>query len=130
MSERCPICGETAPEPASLCIPRAVRIAESGKPCDYSREGEARFAAELGQEKATLISGLTGETKMDDDYLLADLRSLARVLDTDSSTDYATAVRQAVIEIVRLRAEVRELGKLAVSQAKSTSATNPVSANR
>lgn len=59
----------------------------------------------------------TVELKMDDDYLLADLRSLARVLDTDSSTDYATAVRHAVIEIVRLRAEVRELGKLALTEA-------------
>lgn len=55
MSERCPICGETAPEPASLCIPRLVHIAEPGKPCDYSREREARFAAEIGEEKAALL---------------------------------------------------------------------------
>lgn len=52
---RCPICGETVPEPSSLCIPRAVGIAEPGEPCDYSLEGEARFATEIGGEKAALV---------------------------------------------------------------------------
>lgn len=52
---QCPICGETAPEPASLCIPRLVGSAERDKPCDYSREAEARFAEEIGEEKAALI---------------------------------------------------------------------------
>jgi hypothetical protein len=55
MSERCPICGETAPEPASLCIPRLIQAAKPGEPCDYSLEGEARFAAEIGEEKAALL---------------------------------------------------------------------------
>lgn len=52
MSQICPICGETAPEPASLCIPRLIRTAETGKPCDYSLEGEARFANDIGDEEA------------------------------------------------------------------------------
>lgn len=51
---RCPICGETAPT-AELCIPKLVGIAKPGEPCDYSLEGEARFAAEIGGEKAALV---------------------------------------------------------------------------
>lgn len=58
---------------------------------------------------------------MKEDNLLLELRSLARVLDTDSSPDYAHTVRQAVIEIVRLRAEAHQLGRLAVKECFSTS---------
>jgi hypothetical protein len=56
---KCPICGETAPEPAALCIPRLIRKAKPNQPCDYSREGEARFAAEIGEEKAALIERMS-----------------------------------------------------------------------
>lgn len=55
----CPVCGETAPEPASLCIPRMIGTAVAGEPCDYSLEGEARFADEIGEEKARLILAMT-----------------------------------------------------------------------
>lgn len=56
---KCPVCGETAPEPAALCIPRLTGRAEADKPCDYSREGEARFAAEIGEEKAAPIGRMS-----------------------------------------------------------------------
>jgi len=57
MGGLCPICGETAPEPSTLCLRRAAGIAEQGVPCDYSQEGEARFADEIGAEKAALVMG-------------------------------------------------------------------------
>lgn len=41
----CPVCYETAPEPASLCLVRHMH--PLGHPCQYSREGEARTAAVL-----------------------------------------------------------------------------------
>lgn len=44
---RCPMCGETAPEPASLCLALIAGVAGPGEPCPYSREGEARCAAEM-----------------------------------------------------------------------------------
>lgn len=56
MPDRCPVCGETAPEPASLCIPRLIGAAKAGEPCDYSREGEARFADKIGPEKADRLN--------------------------------------------------------------------------
>ena len=54
----CPVCGETAPEPASLCLRRIARLAVQGEPCDYSIEGEARFAAEIGDERADRINAV------------------------------------------------------------------------
>lgn len=62
MPDRCPVCGETAPEPASLCIPRLIGAAKAGEPCDYSREGEARFADEIGPEDAALVMRVLGDT--------------------------------------------------------------------
>lgn len=69
MGDRCQICGETAPEPATLCLRRVAGVADRGVPCDYSKEGDARFANEIGAEKAALVMGaldhapaLSGET--------------------------------------------------------------------
>lgn len=45
----CPICGETAPEPAWLCLPRMMGEAKAGKPCTYSVEGDARGNARLAE---------------------------------------------------------------------------------
>lgn len=59
----CPVCGETAPEPSSLCLRRIARLAVQGEPCDYSLEGEARFAAEIGDDNAARINAvLSGST--------------------------------------------------------------------
>ena len=60
MSERCPICGETAPEPAELCLRRVANIAKFGEPCDYSQEGWKRFASDVGEERASRIDTLLG----------------------------------------------------------------------
>ncbi|GMA73709.1 hypothetical protein GCM10025880_01260 [Methylorubrum aminovorans] len=51
----------------------------------------------------------TEGVRMEDDVLIMELRGLARVLDTDSSPSGAEAVRQAVAEIKRLRAEEARL---------------------
>lgn len=53
MSERCPICGETSPEPQWLCVPRMIGSAQINKPCDYSQEGEARVAEALSSPSET-----------------------------------------------------------------------------
>lgn len=83
----------------------------------YLRQ-DPRFAAMID---ARAPSPPRTEDEMSDDNLLLELRSLARVLDKDSGPDYAHTVRWAVIEIVRLRAEVDQLGKLAVRERLSTS---------
>lgn len=59
MSQTCPICGETSPEPAEICIPKLVGTAEHGKPCSYSVEGGRRFAEAIGEEKAALINAIS-----------------------------------------------------------------------
>ncbi len=43
----CRICGETDPYPASLCLAKLSGCAERDKPCQYSVEGQARFAASM-----------------------------------------------------------------------------------
>ncbi len=43
----CTICGETDPHPASLCLAKITGCAERDKPCQYSVEGQARFAASM-----------------------------------------------------------------------------------
>lgn len=39
---RCPICGETAPEPAWMCLYRIAGSAVLGEPCSYSVEGASQ----------------------------------------------------------------------------------------
>lgn len=50
----CPICGETAPEPRWLCIPRWFGQAVKGEPCSYSLEGHERISATLDAGRAAL----------------------------------------------------------------------------
>lgn len=44
---RCQICGETRPEPASLCLSQYSDVVIAGQPCEYSVEGQERTAAAL-----------------------------------------------------------------------------------
>lgn len=51
---KCPVCGETSPEPAWFCLPRVVGEAESGKPCPYSVEGHAAMSARMSKKFAAI----------------------------------------------------------------------------
>lgn len=51
---KCPVCGETAPEPAWFCIPRQIGEAVQDKPCTYSVEGHARFVKRTNEKFATI----------------------------------------------------------------------------
>ena len=62
---KCPVCGETSPEPSEICIPRLVKTAKPGEPCCYSREGYERFANEVGKEKAALINRMFATPPLD-----------------------------------------------------------------
>lgn len=44
---RCPVCGETAPEPAWLCLNRLGGTAVKGESCAYSVEAEERAGIAL-----------------------------------------------------------------------------------
>lgn len=50
---RCPVCGETVPEPHELCLVRGTH--ERGTPCQYSREGQARTAAALEEQEGPYV---------------------------------------------------------------------------
>ncbi len=45
--QRCPVCGETDPWPAWICLPRGMGAAKAGEPCQYSREGHKRMVDRL-----------------------------------------------------------------------------------
>lgn len=48
----CPICGETAPEPATLCLAGYYDVVIADRPCEYSLEGQERTAAALNARAA------------------------------------------------------------------------------
>jgi hypothetical protein len=50
----CPICRETDPMPAWICLARVCGAAEQGKPCSYSVEGHARSIARMKEQMAEI----------------------------------------------------------------------------
>jgi len=53
-SHKCPVCGETRPEPAWFCLPRQIGEAKEGEPCSYSVEGHTRMVKKMREKFAAL----------------------------------------------------------------------------
>jgi hypothetical protein len=64
MAGKCPICGETDPEPAELCLAKALKFATAGEPCEYSVEGQERARRALTRcEQRHIMGALRASTK-------------------------------------------------------------------
>ena len=65
MPKKCDVCGETSPYPAWICMFRATGVAEKGKPCSYSVEGNKRFKKHMKAKLAAVHqqSGNASEVK-------------------------------------------------------------------
>lgn len=50
MAGKCPVCGETDPMPAWLCMRKLVGEAEDGEPCTYSVEGKERWLRKFNRK--------------------------------------------------------------------------------
>ena len=61
-SERkCPICGETDPLPAWICLAVLTGDARPGKPCQYSREGHARMHAAMEERSIRFTAAIEAD---------------------------------------------------------------------
>lgn len=61
-SERkCPICGETDPMPDSYCLAKMARCAPAGRPCQYSREGQARTHAAMREQSIRFTAAIEAD---------------------------------------------------------------------